>query len=158
MRPARSARIRPVNRSSVVSVCVEKWGRWYEGELTIKRITTLFCIASTRSCAPSSPISLQCRPSLMSVCVEKWSCDMNENRRERGSQYYFLMHPPNIVLLWLRFDSRRDRVWWVSVWKVWNVETRENRRDRESPCYFVMHSPGTVLLCLRFDYDRDEVQ
>ncbi len=82
---------------------------------------------------------------------------MREMKREWGSPCYFVMHQPDVVLRELRFDWKRDWVWWVSVWKSADGDMREMKREWGSPCYFVMHQPDVVLLCLRFDSKRDLV-
>ena len=152
----------------MVSVCVKKW-RWIyvlsrrrEGERT--RITVLFRNASARCCAPSHPISFSRRFSVVSVCMKKcrWVCVLSRWReREWGLQCCFVMHHPDVLLLFFWCHCRGDLVWWVSVWKsadgytYWLDEKRE--REWELRCCFVTHQPDIVLLFLQRCCERDLV-
>ena len=85
-----------------------------------------------------------------------------EIEREWGLRCCFVMHQPDVVLLYLRFDSRPrysvvsvcvKKCRWVYVLSRW----REREREWGLRCCFVMHQPDVVLLSLRFDCIRDIV-
>ncbi len=81
-RPWSSSSILFQERSSVVSVCVKKC-RWVnERDEERTRVTMLFLNASTRCCAPRSPIWFSPRSSVVSVCVKKcrWGYERDEER------------------------------------------------------------------------------
>ena len=57
----------------------------------------------------------------------------------------------NVLLLSLRFDSIRDQVEWVSVWKSRSVSFVLKKRKFDSLCCFEVQKTNVLLLYLRFD-------
>ena len=127
-----------------------------ERERERMRITVLFRNASARCCAPLSPIWLSRRFSVMNVCVKKcrWVYVLSrwrEREREWGLRCCFVMHQPDVVLLYLRFDCWRDVVWWVSVWKSADGYTycldEERERERERMRITVLFRNASARCC-----------
>ena len=77
----------------------------------------------------SCPIWLWERSSVLSVCVRKSICVLK--KRKFDSLCSLVTHQRGILLLHLRFDSKRDRVCWVSVFESRSVCWR---RENSTHC------------------------
>ena len=112
-------------------------------------------------CSFISDLIASLRSSVVSVCVKKcrwvyvlsrWREREREREREWGLRCCFVMHQPDVVLLYLRFDCRRDIVWWVSVWKSADGYTYclDEERERERMRITVLFRNPSARCCAPF--------
>ena len=106
--------------------------------------------ALDRYFAPWSPITFSLRSSVLSVCVKKSLCLLCWIRENSTHPAVLVMYQQDLLLVYLRFDCRRDGVCWVSVWKSRSVSIVLKKRKFDSPCSLVMHQTGILLFDLRF--------
>ena len=78
-------------------------------------------------------------------------------KRKFDSLCCFEVQQTNVLLLYLRFDSRRDLNRRVSMWKSQSVSFVSKKRKFDSLCCFEVQQTNVLLLSLRYDSERDWV-